>query len=152
MAIDFVSILSGAETHAMASGLFESVGLHESLNPPGNGLRCEIIASDLRPVQQFSGLDKSSARLEILVSVICSLRRQPLDSIESDMLNAVSTLIGMYVGDFDLIGSISYIDVFGSNGAGVAARPGYIEIDGIPYRRYVITLPMIIDNAWDEVK
>jgi len=150
MALDVDGIVNAVISHAMASGYFDKVNGHEPKNAPGNGLTAGVWFETMRPVLS-SGLDSASALLVLNVRLYTSMLQEPQDAIDPDMLRAVSALFTAYAGDFTLGGLVREVDLFGAEGAPLQAKAGYINQDNRLYRVITITLPVIVNDAWDEV-
>lgn len=148
--IDITTILDKVASHAMATGLFERVNTHESSNPPGNGLTCEIWSDLIRPIQG-SGLDSVSVTVLFMVRIRMPSQTEPADEIDPAMVRAVDTLCAAYVADFTLDESVRHVDIFAIYGQGLEARAGWLIQDtSTQYRIVDIFLPLIVDNVWTE--
>lgn len=148
MTADFASILQTVQDHALASGYFETVDFHEPKNAPGNGLNCACWIDYIGPAA--SGLKSTSGLLVINVRVYSSMLQQPYDSIDPDLLDAVQNLIGAYTGDFEWGGKVRNLDVLGSSGRKLQAQAGYIPIDNKMMRAMTITVPLLVNDIWDQ--
>jgi hypothetical protein len=148
--IDITTILDKVVSHAMATGKFERVNTHESSNPPGNGLTCEIWSDLIRPIPG-SGLDSVSVTVLFMVRIRMPGQTEPADQIDPAMIGALDVLCAAYVGDFTLGGSVRHVDIFGIYGQGLEARAGWlIQDSATQYRIVDIFLPLVVDNAWTE--
>jgi hypothetical protein len=148
--IDITTILDKVASHALATGLFERVNTHESSNPPGNGLTCEIWSDMVRPIQG-SGLASVSVTVLFMVRIRMPGQAEPADQIDPDMITALDTLCAAYVSDFTLDGSVRHVDIFGIYGVGMEARAGWLIQDtSTQYRIVDIFLPLVVDDAWQE--
>jgi hypothetical protein len=143
-------------------GTFDTVEGHEPLNAPGNGLHCYSWAGPVRCVGTESGL--ASAALVASFSVrIQTLAAGPkakgvnLNNIDRKLLHGTGVLFNAYIGHFRLTDHtgqqlVRRVDIFGSYGAGLRMDPGYLNSDGNIYRVGVITLPLILNDEYDEVE
>lgn len=150
MALDITGILDAVVSHAMASGHFERVNAHEPANPPGHGLTCAVWADQVTPVRS-SGLSSVSSLLVFHVRLFTSTRSEPADAIDPAMLAAVDALCAAYTGDFTLGGAVRQVDVLGSAGQPLSVRAGYVPQDGALYRVMTISLPLIVNDLWEEI-
>ncbi|MBH1939007.1 hypothetical protein I5Q34_32920 [Streptomyces sp. AV19] len=150
MALNISGILDVVISHAMASGHFERVNGHEPQNAPGRGLTAAVWVDGITAART-SGLGSASARLIFNVRLYTSAIQEPADAIDPNLLTATDALLRAYVGDFDLGGTVRQVDVFGQHGAALEARAGYIQQDGALLRVITITLPVIVNDLWDEV-
>jgi hypothetical protein len=67
------------------------------------------------------------------------------------MLAAVDDLCGAYCGDFTLGGLVKDVDIFGMYGQSLDVRAGYLQQDGALYRVLTISLPVVVNDLWNEV-
>ncbi|MFI9235769.1 hypothetical protein [Streptomyces sp. NPDC053079] len=150
MALDINGIVDSVISHAMASGYFERVNGHEPQNAPGNGLTAAVWVDGITPVRT-SGLGTASARLIFNVRLYTPMVQEPADAIDPNLTAATDALMRAYIGDFQLGGTVRQVDVLGQHGAALEARAGYIQQDGALLRVITITLPVIVNDLWDEV-
>lgn len=151
MTLNAAAILDAIVSHAMALGVFESVNAHEVVNPPGHGLHAEVWADSITPVPTASGLRATSARVVWNVRIRGSADAQPRDMIDPNMMGAVDALMNAYSGDFELGGNVRNVDLLGQAGIPLSARAAYLQQDGKVYRVYDLTLPVLINDAWEQV-
>lgn len=150
--IDIDGIMNTVRSQALATGLFSNVNGHEPKSAPqvGNAITYAFWVDTIDPVQS-SGLTSASARLILTGRIYMSMFTEPADQIDPGIVNAASTLIALYCGDLDLGGSARSVDVFGIHGIAVGAKAGYVEHDKKLFRSMDITLPILINDVWDEV-
>jgi hypothetical protein len=149
--MDIAAITDALESHAAALGYFERVNFAQLTNQPGNGLGCSIWADAIGPARGSSGLDSTSSKLNFMVRLYTSAAAEPIDAIDPEMLRATSALMAAYSGDFDLGGTIRNVDLLGQFGVPLSGQAGYLELDGKMYRVMTITLPLIVNDVWDQV-
>jgi hypothetical protein len=131
--------------------MFERVVTTEPKSAPGNGLSVAVWVQELGPVGAASGLNAVSVRLVLMIRVLKPMLSQPYGQIDPDILTAVDTLMAAYAGSFQLGGGIvRNIDLLGQHGVPMAARAGYVTIDKAMFRIMDITLPMIVNDLWNE--
>lgn len=149
--LDLVGLFNAVETDALTSGLFDTVSGHEAKSAPGHGMHYQVWAGEITPVQA-SGLDTTSVRVVIYGRVLCSMLREPLDLIETDLLYSVDRLMAAYSGQFQLaLGNVREIDLLGIHGVPLGAKPGYISIDHTMFRCADITIPIIVNDVWGQM-
>lgn len=148
--LDGVAIMTGVADHARRTGLFEKVNGHEPKNSPGNGLTAAAWVDTIDPVAIASGLAVTSARVAVLVRIYTNMLMEPQDAIDPNIVNAVSVLMGEYSGDFDLGGLVRNVDLLGSHGVPLRAQAGYLEHDKKLYRVMTITVPLIVNDVWNQ--
>lgn len=142
-------------SHAMSLRLFEGVTDHEPLNPPSGGLSCAIMLGPIEPIRS-SGLAATSGRLEFQVRIYSPRLQVPASGIDRKMMQAATTLLNAYTGDFDLLtgniasGLVWGIDLLGAFGTPLRGEPGWLQQDGAHYRVYGITLPLVLNDIWGQ--
>lgn len=150
MALDISSILNSVVSHAMASGQFERVNQHEPKNAPGNGLTCAVWVDRIAPTQS-SGLSSTSAVLTFKVRIYTGMLQEPQEMIDPNIVLAVDALMTAYSGDFDLGGNVRNVDLLGLAGTPLSVTAGYLNQDSKLFRVMDITLPVIVNDVWDQV-
>lgn len=146
------AITDAMVSHAKRLGVFEDVLRYEPKSAPPNGLYACVFFDNLRAVAAQSGLNTTSAVVTYTVRIHTNMLQQPEDDIEVLLLDAVDTLLEAYNGDFDLgqTGTVESIDVLGKHGQALEAEAGYLEIDKKMFRVAVITVPIVINDAWTQ--
>jgi len=145
------TLFDRVESHAMSLAIFETVNTHEPKVAPGSGIRCAIWVQDIRGVGMASGLSATSGVVTLNVRLYSNFLQMPLDGIDPDILTAVTTLLGVYTGDFDLGATVRNIDLLGQFGTPMAATAGYLTQDSRVYRIMTISLPVVINDLWTQV-
>lgn len=148
--MNVTKILGDLTSHAKKLGIFNVVNLHEPKNAPPNGLNCSIWAESIGPAVGGSGLDVTTAYVVMNVRLYSKMTQQPYDGIDPAMLSAVDKLMSEYSGAFSLGGDVRAVDLYGMYGETLQARAGYIEQDRVIYRVFTITLPLIVNDTWQE--
>lgn len=151
MSLDIRTILGAVESHALQSGYFEDVNGHEPKSAPQNGLTCAIWVEQIGPARGGSGLDSTSVRLALFVRLYTPMLQQPEDAIDPDLMTALDALMAAYSGDFTLDGMLREVDLMGRYGDPLSARAGYLTTSGAEYRVMTITLPLIVNDLWEQV-
>jgi hypothetical protein len=150
MALNITGILDSVVSHAMASGHFEAVNGHEPENAPSLGLTAAVWADQVLAVRS-SGLDTTTVDVVLNVRIYTSTQQEPADAIDPAMLAAVDDLCAAYIGDFTLDGLVRQVDIYGAYGPPLLVRAGYIQQSGAIYRVMTITLPLIVNDLWEQV-
>lgn len=150
MTLDLTTISAAVQSHALASGWFDTVNGHEPKNAPGNGLSASVWVESCGPVARRSGLAASAARVELNIRVMTSMLAEPQDDIDPALLGAADALFAAYSGDFTLGGSVAEIDLLGQYGTPLSGRAGYLNQDGKLFRAFVITLPFVLNDLWTQ--
>ncbi|MEV0015444.1 hypothetical protein [Streptomyces tendae] len=151
MALDARTLLSAVESHAAASGFFAHInGAHEPKSPPVSGLTCAIWVEQIGPARGGSGLNSTSARLALFVRLYAPINNTVPDSIDPALMDALDWLMAAYSGDFELGGLVRKVDLLGAYGEPLGARAGYLNESGTEYRVLTITLPLIVNDLWNQ--
>lgn len=150
MTLNISGLLDGVVSHAMASGHFEQVNGHEAANAPSHGLTAAVWTDSIQAIRS-SGLASTTAVLVFNVRIYTSIQSEPADSIDPNMLTAVDDLCAAYIGDFTLGGLVRQVDIFGAHGQALLVRAGYIQQSGAVFRVMTITLPVIVNDLWEQV-
>jgi hypothetical protein len=149
MAVDIDGILNELVSHALTTGYFDQVNGHEPKNRPGAGLTAGVWVDHIRPVES-SGLDSTSVVMVFNVRLYTSTLQEPQDAIDPEMVKALDALFTAYIGDFTLGGLVRSVDVRGADGPPLDGQAGYLKQDEVLYRVFTITLPVVVNDAWDE--
>lgn len=150
--IGILEIVDAVTSHASASGLFATVEGHEPKSAPPNGvLTFAVWAQSVRPAMS-SGISKSSAVLTLNLRIYTSfIKVGDPDSIDPRLIDAVDIMMTAYASDFTLGDRVRCIDLRGIEGIPLSVEAGYLTQDGKMYRVMTITLPLIVNDAWNEV-
>lgn len=151
MSMQIGALTDALESHALASGLFERVNGHEPKSSPGNGLTAAEWAQSVDPVPRASGLAATTGRVVMNVRIYQNMLAEPQDAIDPAVLAAVDELFARYSGDFTLDGLVSHVDLLGAYGVAMSAQAGYLDVGNGKYRIMTITLPLIVNDLWDQV-
>jgi hypothetical protein len=149
--MESTAIIEAVASHAMASGYFHKVNQHEPKSAPLTNLYAAVWVQSIGPQVGASGLASTSARFTVNVRVYTSMLAEPQDMIDPDLTEAVDKLLAAYSGDFTLDGLIRNIDLQGMGGQPLGAEAGYVEIEKKLFRVMTINVPMIINDAWNQV-
>lgn len=149
MTLNMQTIIDTVVSHALASGRFERVNAHEPRSTPGTGLTAAVWVDRIAPARS-SGLASTSALVVLLVRVYSSMLTQPADAIDPRMSDAVSDLLAAYSGDFELAAAARCIDLLGQAGTPLSVQAGYVQQDGAVSRVYTITVPVIVNDVWEQ--
>jgi hypothetical protein len=79
---------------------------------------------------------------------------EPLDDVDPAVVGAADALLRRYVGGFTLGGLVSNVDVRGAAGVPINMASGWMKLGGDSggrYRSMIITVPLVVNNLWDEV-
>jgi hypothetical protein len=150
MTLNISGILDGVVSHAMASGHFEQVNGHEPANAPSLGLTAAVWTDSIQAIRS-SGLASTSAVLVFNVRIYTSVQSEPADAIDPNLITAVDDLCAAYIDGFTFDGLVRSIDVLGQHSQGLLVRAGYVQQSGAVFRVMTITLPVIVNDLWEQV-
>lgn len=150
MALNIRTVLDAVQSHALTSGHFSTVNGHEPLSPPTSGITAAVWSEQIGPARGGSGINSTSARLALFVRLYAPLWQQEPDAIDPALMDALDWLMGAYSGDFTLDGLIRHVDLLGAYGEPLGARAGYLAEGGSEYRVFTITLPLIVNDLWNQ--
>lgn len=142
-------VIEAVASHAMRSGWFDKVNQTEPKAAPGNGLSAAVWVQGMRPAS--SGLASTSVRFELSVRLYSSMLAEPQDQIDPNLMAAAWDLFAAYSAGFTLGGLVESVDLLGKDGNPLESDAGYVEIDRRLYRVITITLPVKINDAFDQV-
>lgn len=145
------TLIGNVTDHALRLGVFRSVNSHEPKSAPGSGLRYAVWADSIVPLAAGSGLSSTSGEVILMGRVYGNMMAKPEDETDPRIITAVTTLIGAYSGDFDFGATVRNVDLLGAYGPKLSAQAGYITIDSAMYRVMTITLPIVINDMWEQV-
>lgn len=151
MSIDLRAIMTTTQSWASRLGLLEQMLLHEPDNAPGPGIAGSLILGPCTPAPARSGLASTSVRLELTLRLYLSTQYEPKDDIDILLFQAADGLMAALSADFDLGSLVSNVDLLGAHGAPMSSRPGYLPHDEILFRVTDINIPLIINDAWNQV-
>jgi len=147
--LDIDTLMGKLVSHAQATGHFDSVNTHEPDNAPGNGVSCSVVLDRINFVQ--GGLDYTSARVAFAMALYYPANNLPRDDSEAYLIKALDAVMGRLNGDFTLGDTVRMIDIGGAHGEELSTIAGYVKIDEQLYRVMEITLPLIVNDVWEEV-
>jgi hypothetical protein len=150
VALDLPAIVAAVQTHAAASGHIERVAGHEPTNAPGGGITASVWLDRIRPVPGRSGLGSTSVLVVLQVRLQIPLRGD-LDDVDPLLAAAADDLMRAYTGDYTLGGQVVFVDLLGQTDARLEGQAGYLAAgDGQMFRVFTITLPVVIDDLFDQ--
>jgi len=77
---------------------------------------------------------------------------EPQDLIDPTLQAAADQIMTDLSGDFELGGNARAIDLLGMAEAGaLQSQAGYVNVDSTLYRVIDISIPVIVNDAWDQV-
>lgn len=152
MALNSDAFLDATETLLLKLGVFDSVNMHEPKSAPGSGITASVWIDSIRPIPRMSGLAATSAHVLLNVRCQTTLNQEPQNGIDRDLARAVDAVMNATTGDFDLGDTVALVDLLGAYGPPLEARAGYLKQDETTFRVMGISLPLVINNVWVQVK
>lgn len=146
--LNTTAVLDHLVSHAQRLGRFAKVNTHEYKDAPGKGLFCEIWAQSIAPAR--SGLDSTSAAVTFNVRIRSDMIAEPQDAIDPAILGAVDALMDAYTGDFTFGGALRNVDLLAGSTAGLRADAGYLDHGGKLFRIMTITVPVVVNDCWNQ--
>lgn len=145
----------------LSTGLFANVNGHEPVGTPVyDGITCAVWVETILPHARSSGLAATSLALTVFTRLYMRAGTVPeaADAVDPALTKATLALFRLYAADFQLTNQATgatlafAVDLLGmAGGTGLSARAGYLtHQDGVPYRVYTITLPLIVADALAE--
>lgn len=139
--------LDALRSHAATLGVFEDVVGHAMTNPPATGIA--VAFEFLRQRRsRSSGLATTSVVRTWTASIYQPLASPNAEDVELAVTNAADLLIAAYHGDFELGGNVRCVDLLGQDSEGLAADGGYAKAADVPLRAIVVTIPLIVNDAY----
>jgi len=135
---------------ALASGKFEVVKGSEFKNAPGNGVTGAFWFTALKPLAEDSGLAATSMRFVLTMRIYMPAVSEPSDDIDPQMIAAASAMLAAITGGFTLGGLVRNVDLLGEFGDPLEALPGWLTFGQAKLRTVDITIPMILNNVYDQ--
>jgi hypothetical protein len=144
-AADAEALFSAIRSMAKKLAVFPAVIGHDPENAPPAGLSCSIMLGTVKPVTS-SGLASVSGEVTLMVHVWNFASKRPLDDVDPAVLAATCSLMGAFAGGFTLGGTVREVDLFGMD-----AQPGYVNFEGKEFRTMQISVPIVINDLFEEV-
>lgn len=144
------ALYAAVVSDAQAIGLFPSVLRYEPKTAPQADPTLAVWLQSLTPAKGLSGLAATSGRAQFGARLYTNYLARPEDSIDPKLLELASALIGTWSGGFTLGGDVMEIDLLGAYGTPLSFEAGYIVHDDKHFRVAEITLPVIIDDLWEQ--
>jgi hypothetical protein len=152
---DYVATVSGIfdklASHAAELGIFDSVNTHEPKSPIRSGVTAAVWLQSIGPATSASGLANTTCRAEFMFRIFTNMLSEPQDAIDPNMMVSALLLLDSYSGDFDLGGSVKCIDLLGIYGPALSMRAGYVSLGSVHHRVIDVTVPVIINDLFDQV-
>lgn len=147
------------------SGYFDRVNDWEPKRAPGRGLTASVWVQSMQPIAGISGLNSTGCRVVFQLRAYKNIANQMKpgvpalgDSIDINMLKAMSNLSRRYHSDFDFgdgyppgESPIRNVDLLGHWGIALTTTAGYLEQDKAWFRTMDMLIPCIVNDVWPQV-
>ncbi len=148
--MESAAIIDAIVSHAMTTGYFEEVNGHEVKNAPQASLTGSVFVQSVGTAPRHSGLNSSTARLVFRLRIYKRMVN-PGDEADAGLVEVTDQVFKHYHSDFALDGLVKAIDLLGQSGLALNAQGGYVTIDKTLYRVMDIDIPVIVNDAWEQV-
>lgn len=149
-ALDFGALVDQLLSHAGQLGVFDRVLDYEPVAAPGDGITAAIWFLTAKPARGSSGLGATTVVVNCVARLYRPMLTQPQGSLETNMMTALSALMGAYSSDFDLGGLVRQIDLLGQFGPPLSSQGAYQNFEGAQYRVITVTVPVVVNDAWPQ--
>ena len=134
-----------------ATGLFDAVSGHEPELPPGSGVTAACWPETIGPALA-NGLATTSPVVMLHVRVYRRHGEGQMDAIEVVMVDAVDAVMRAITGAYTLGGTARAVDLLGGEtGQKMTSEAGWMNADGTLYRIHTITVPVVLNDQWEQV-
>jgi hypothetical protein len=147
------TLISAVMDECLKTQLFLAVnGVEPKSAPPDTGLTASVWVQSLQPIQLQSGLNTTSMLFTVSVRLYGSMLAEPQEAIDPAIMAAVDTLMEAYTGNFSLGGLVESIDLLGRHSEGLRGDAGYVSINNKMFRVFTITVPMVVNDVYVQVR
>lgn len=151
MSLSVNPIMDAIVSHALTLGPFESVNKHEPKGFVSHGYAAALWVQSIMPLKGEGGLNTTTVRAEFTFRIYGNMLQEPADEIDPEISDAAELVMSTLTNDFELGASVRQIDLLGAYGTPLSSRAGYIVLSGKLYRVMDVTIPVIVDNVWEQV-
>lgn len=129
-------------------GAFDRTTTHEPKSAPGKGVFAAVMLDTVEALPAGSGLNVTSSRVTFLVRIMIDMLSEPQDDIDVELIENVDRIYAALNGNFDLgVSGVRNVDVMA-----MRTRTGYVDQDGKKYRVAMITVPVLVNDLWDQAE
>lgn len=140
--------------------IFETVDGHEPKSAPETkGLHCFSWAGPVKTAASASSIASAAvvAYFNVRMQINALNPQGGMNNMDKLLLRATGKLFNAYIGHFRLTDHndnklVRMVDIMGAYGPGLNMQPGYLNADGTIFRVGVITLPLVLNDEYDEVE
>lgn len=141
---------------AQRIGHLTTVEAHEPREAPNSEPHGAFWWNGMRPAR-VSGLASVATLITFIGRVYLPAgdgKNMPYDDIERTLLAITDRLMAAFCEKFTLGGRVRNVDVFGAHSPGLSADPGWARFggtNGAAFRQVTFTLPLIVNDMYEEV-
>lgn len=152
---DISDLYSAITSIPQTTGYFDRVNQHEPIKAPGLGLTCGVWLDEI-DVALSSGLNSTSGLYVFNARLYTSAFHPDPDQMDPTLSGAANAVYSAYIANVGLdLDFVRNIDVRGQTQQRLRCRAGYMTMADAGdskkiYRIYNITVPVIVNDAWDE--
>lgn len=139
MVVKLRTTLENLQSKLQASGRFDSVSIGDVTDPPAGVHGAIMLRRYENPATTLNG---TIERRIVVIRILTKAFQEPAEDAEFLLDDIVSEILEDIWGEFDLGGTIRYIEPLG-----VTTEFGYYDIGPVKYRAADIFLPMIVDDS-----
>lgn len=151
MSLDIKVPLERMQSMVKKLALFQNVNLYEPKNAPGKGLNFAFFLQRIAPVPSQSGQASTTGLVVITGRIYADMLQKPESALDIQMALAAAKVMEVFSGDIDLGDPVRYVDLLGMTGTALSGQSGYLQIENGMYRLFDITIPLVVNDIWDQV-
>lgn len=148
--LDCGALMDDIVSFALQLGVFESVNKHEPVGNIGTYVAA-VLFQGMGPARGASGLDATSVRVEFVLQIYSNMIATPLDQIDPNIASATALVMNALSTNFSLGDTVREIDLLGEFGTPLSSKARYIQVSSALYRYMEITIPIIVDDVFQQV-
>lgn len=150
--MNFTGVLNAVANKSARLGLFAKINKHEPKNAPGAKLTTAIWVQAIGPAD--SGLASTSVWIQLTQRIYTPMIQDPPDAIDPSVIYAADRIMAALTADHTLGGLVRCIDLLGLESgrtrSPLSAEAGYIQIDNTLYRIMDISIPIVLNDVWEQ--
>jgi hypothetical protein len=144
------ALFAALVSEAQQLGCFEQVIQHEPKNAPTSLPACAIWWQVIRPART-SGLASVSGVVSFRARIYeTAMLAEPPDAVDPGLLAHTGLLMAALSEGFTFGGTVREVDLLGAEGESLSAESGFIAHDSRTFRVAELTVPVVINDLWDE--
>lgn len=149
MNLDCEALMNAIVSSALATGCFENVNMHE---PEGNvgTYTAALWLQAITPARGGSGLNATSVRAEFTLRIYSNMIAAPKDEIDPQLASTTAAVLTALSGGFSIGDTVREVDLLGEFGKPLGAQAGYLNLSTALYRIMDLTIPVVVDDVFDQ--